>query len=556
MANEKTFQFGDHDYNATTPTSSKKTRKSYGRQCCAFNCNSYQYAVEGGERISTNIGMFCFPQCEKEKKLWCRLIKREENRDGFKITESTRVCSLHFLPIHFKPGGKRLDRKQAKPVLHAWNNFSIEERKRRKPSRVTASPSPIATTSTTIDNSNSAVCLEEKESVIDFDISDSPPPPPSKIIHDSPTFVTSPEDVHVEDSSNILDQQQKHTPCMVCQDYIVKINHLNLRVVELESEVATLQKEVDNKAIKQQFKARILSDDEECNHNTGFPTVDRLLAYYEMLDPGENGENMLMARSQNKVVERRPRALSPLEGFLLFLCRIRRGFSMRHLCFLFAISMGTVNSTFSMWLSFTYLKCASISWWPSKDTVIRCMPNSMKEKFPTVRVILDCAEFPAENPSSLQLQKLFYSSYKSRVTLKVLLGIMPGGGFTFVSAAYPGSISDRDIVIKSGILNPGFYEQGDSIMVDRGFTIQDLVEPMGVNLIIPSFLQGRSQLSPEEIVLSQQIASERIHVERMIQRLKTYKILDCIPVNLFGSANEILTVCCCLSNMQNPIIAN
>ena len=205
---------------------------------------------------------------------------------------------------------------------------------------------------------------------------------------------------------------------------------------------------------------------------------------------------------------------------------------------------------------YTYFKVASLSWWPSKDTVMNSMPASMKSKFPSVRTIIDCCEFPAESPGSLSLQKLFYSVYKSHVTVKVLVGIMPAGGITFISPAFPGSTSDRDIVIKSGILNPALYEIGDAIMADRGFTIKDLLEPMGVQLIIPAFLSGREQLSPEETVLTQQIASERIHVERAIQRLKSYHILDCVPVALYDSINEIITVCACFSNMQNSIIAN
>lgn len=31
----------------------------------------------------------------------------------------------------------------------------------------------------------------------------------------------------------------------------------------------------------------------------------------------------------------------------------------------------------------------------------------------------------------------------------------PGGGFTFISSAYPGSISNKSIIIESGFLDPG-----------------------------------------------------------------------------------------------------
>ena len=155
----------------------------------------------------------------------------------------------------------------------------------------------------------------------------------------------------------------------------------------------------------------------------------------------------------------------------------------------------------------------------------------------------------------LFIHKLTYSDYKSHTTVKVLVGIAPGGGFTFISSAFPGSISDKNISIKSGLLYPELWEPGDAIMADRGFLIADYVQPLGVELIMPSFLKGRDQFNENEVVQSQQIASERIHVERMIQRLKCFHIFDrVIPINMLGSLNQIISVCAMLTNFQEPII--
>ena len=86
--------------------------------------------------------------------------------------------------------------------------------------------------------------------------------------------------------------------------------------------------------------------------------------------------------------------------------------------------------------------------------------------------------------------------------------------------------------MKSGFLNPNLWEQGDIVMADRGFLIKDYLKPLGVGLEIPNFLKGRDQFTINETVKSQQIANERIHVERMIQRLKCYHIFDrVLPVN-------------------------
>lgn len=64
--------------------------------------------------------------------------------------------------------------------------------------------------------------------------------------------------------------------------------------------------------------------------------------------------------------------------------------------------------------------------------------------------------------------------------MKGLIGISPGGATTFVSELYTGSISDREIVIRSGFLDLPFDEK-DLVMADTGFTVYDLLHPLGVN---------------------------------------------------------------------------
>ena len=106
--------------------------------------------------------------------------------------------------------------------------------------------------------------------------------------------------------------------------------------------------------------------------------------------------------------------------------------------------------------------------------------------------------------------------------MKVLVGKVPGGGFSFVSSAFCRSISNKSITVKSGLLNPDLWELGNELMADRVFTIKEYLTPLGVKLIIPSFLKGRSQFNEQEIAKSQQIANEQIHAKRMILRLKFY----------------------------------
>ena len=160
-----------------------------------------------------------------------------------------------------------------------------------------------------------------------------------------------------------------------------------------------------------------------------------------------------------------------------------------------------------------YLRLASVSIWPTREIVKSHMVKSMAQKFPNVRAIIDFFEIFTEVPSSLTLHKVMFSTYKNHTTVKCLVAIAPGGGFSFVSALLPGKMSDGEMVLKSGLLDKLLWEKGDEYMADRGFTVGDLLEPLGVKLRVSSFLNGREQLSVEETVMSQQIAAKRVHVE-------------------------------------------
>ena len=93
------------------------------------------------------------------------------------------------------------------------------------------------------------------------------------------------------------------------------------------------------------------------------------------------------------------------------------------------------------------------------------------------------------------------------------MGVSPSGSITFFSEFYDGSISDKEIVKKSGILEKELWSPGDSVIADRGFTIESDLKELKGDLNIPSFLGGRAQLTAAKVKESQTIASVRIHVE-------------------------------------------
>ena len=102
---------------------------------------------------------------------------------------------------------------------------------------------------------------------------------------------------------------------------------------------------------------------------------------------------------------------------------------------------------------------------------------------------------------------------------------------------------DVQLTRESGFLDAfrGQNISGMSVMADRGFT------EIGATLNIPPFLDGRQQMSPDDVKTGRGITSLRIHVERVIGRVKNYSILKgVLPL-------QIVYVCAFLVNFQ-PVL--
>ena len=152
------------------------------------------------------------------------------------------------------------------------------------------------------------------------------------------------------------------------------------------------------------------------------------------------------------------------------------------------------------------------------------MPDCFETMYPSTKVILDATKIRVEKPSLPQLQQVTFSNYKNTNTYKALVGISPSGVITFISELYAGSISDKELTRNSGILD--LLELGDSVMADRRFDIQYDLALLGVRLNIPPFLKGKSQLTEKELVETRRIASIRIHVECVMERIKFFHFFD------------------------------
>ena len=124
-----------------------------------------------------------------------------------------------------------------------------------------------------------------------------------------------------------------------------------------------------------------------------------------------------------------------------------------------------------------------------------------------------------------------------------------------MSGLWAGSISDIELTEKSGLLD--ILEKGDNVMADKGFRIEDELNKRGVTLNIPPFM-SEGRLSEHKVKLTEEIATLRSHVERAIERVKNFRILNGNIPNSIPAAtvNNVFFVCAMLANMVGYLKPN
>ena len=244
----------------------------------------------------------------------------------------------------------------------------------------------------------------------------------------------------------------------------------------------------------------------------------------------------------------------------LFICllRLRRGFTIKTMSLLLScpgkeIKETSIRDIFTTFIQMMYKIFRQMNkvMFPSRDKLRKYLPKVFKTMKNT-RCSVDCTEFKVETSRNFGRQGNAYSSYKHGNTFKCMIAVTPSGGACFVSDLFEGDISDVQLFEESGILK--HIDPGDIILADRGFTVQDLVNPLQAHVNIPAFLKGRTSLSAAEELSTRKIAKARIHVERFNQRLKQFKLVGrTIPLSLAPLATQMVVVACALVNFQQVL---
>lgn len=238
---------------------------------------------------------------------------------------------------------------------------------------------------------------------------------------------------------------------------------------------------------------------------------------------------------------------------ILVLVKLKQNLTFAALGTLFKISPPTVGRYFGFTVQILCQILERFVYMPPKEEIRENIPLCFRGKFSNVTMILDCTEVPVATLKCLNCRISMYSHYKSRRTVKIMIGVTPAGLISFYSSAYTGKASDKFIFNSENLIDR-FEAHMDEIMVDKGFNIDNEVTTKGIKLHIPPRLKS-NQLTPEEAGLNESIAKARVHVERIMQRLKIFSVLQhTIDNSILGHIDDIIAIVCGLVNLSNPIL--
>ena len=244
-------------------------------------------------------------------------------------------------------------------------------------------------------------------------------------------------------------------------------------------------------------------------------------------------------------------SLSIEDHLLIVLMKLKLGLLSKDIAIRFNLSPTVISKIFRSWIVVIARNLKSLIVWPDRGAIRYNLPQCFKKKYRDAVCIIDCSEIFIQRPNNLTAQAQTWSNYKHNNTVKYLIGISPSGAVMFLSSGWGGRVSDKQITIDSGFIDK--LAAGDCILADRGFNVKAELAVKGAVLKIPSFTKGKKPGS--EVDMSRQLANVRIHVERVIGRLKKFRILNSIiPITQVDLIDEIMVTICAIVNLNQSFV--
>nr|XP_034194773.1 uncharacterized protein LOC117610999 [Osmia lignaria] len=211
----------------------------------------------------------------------------------------------------------------------------------------------------------------------------------------------------------------------------------------------------------------------------------------------------------------------PSDNIKLTLMKIKKNDTFKRLGDQFGLSTSGASKVFKRSVHKIAHVLKTLIYYPDKENLKKNLPIPFRLNFSEVAGIIDCFEIQIEKPQNALHQALTWSEYKKCNTLKYLICISADGLITLISTGYGGRVSDVELFDQSKIMD--VLPDKCQIMADRGFKqIQTILQRKQIELVRPPSVSTKQKSSKEEVLLTKRIASLRIHVERVIRRIREY----------------------------------
>ena len=93
-----------------------------------------------------------------------------------------------------------------------------------------------------------------------------------------------------------------------------------------------------------------------------------------------------------------------------------------------------------------------------------------------------------------------------------------------------------------------------SIMADKASNLFDECAGRDITFNVPPGKRGASQMTSAEVSNTSAIAKERILIEQILKRIKTFKFLtNELPMSMLENADDIMLISAALCNFKEPM---
>ena len=349
--------------------SSGVKRRGRGIQCVVYGCNNYQYNSDGS---LSNFHFSKFPQANPRKSLFCKLIKRAEGKDEFKVTSFTKICSAHFKADDISGGMCRKKLKDdAIPKIFTW---TPELKLRPAPhQRLFKQPIPEEATK---QKGKTCVSIGVQTDFSSFN---------SSLSHHSQEMSSS-EHSYAKNlpsaEHNVLEisinQLQKEITSL-------KFSNANLesKLKEMESLVATLKKRIFS------VENMLVGNDDAVRFYTGFQNYDSFEAVFKYLEPkmesahywrGPESKDKANLKYQQEGYQRSgpKRKLKLIDEFFMVMVRCKVGLFEDDLADRFDIAVSQVSKIFTTHINLVRRALQQLFPMPTQAEVRLNIPKNLR----------------------------------------------------------------------------------------------------------------------------------------------------------------------------------